>query len=166
MLCCACYAVSFMQCLKMNNEILPVILSLTHLRNVLLYTYLQKRNRRRWWVRYINQQREQQGIYNNMFKELYFTDEEQFFEYMRMNKMQFDYLLSLVGPSLQKKSLRKPLPARLRLVVTLSYLASGDSPKYLSKYYRIGASTIYKVIHETCESIWETIPFSSCSTFS
>lgn len=38
-----------------------------------------------------------------------------------------------------------------------SYLASGDSSKYLSKYYRIGASTIYKVIHETCECIWNTL---------
>lgn len=38
-----------------------------------------------------------------------------------------------------------------------SYLASDDNPKYLSKYYRIGASTIYKVIHETCECIWETL---------
>ncbi|XP_011883640.1 PREDICTED: uncharacterized protein LOC105570802, partial [Vollenhovia emeryi] len=67
------------------------------------------------------------------------------------------YLFSLVGPSLQKTSFREPLPPKLRLVVTLSYLASGDSPKYLSKYYRIGASTIYKVIQETCENIWQAL---------
>jgi len=71
-------------------------------------THLKKKNRRRWWVRYVNQQRAQQGVYN-MFKELYFTDEEQFFEYTRMNITQFDFLLSLVGPMLQKNSLRKPL---------------------------------------------------------
>lgn len=118
-LCCTCYV----QCLKMNNEILPITLSLTHLHNVLLYTYLKKKNRRRWWIRNINQQRTQQGIYNNMLKELYFTDEEQFFEYTRMNTRQFDYLLSLVGPMLQKKSLRKPLPARLRLAVTLRLIS-------------------------------------------
>lgn len=118
-----------------------------------------------------------------MFKELYFTDEEQFFEYTRMNTSQFDYLFSLIVPMLQKHSLRKPLPTRLRLAVTLrliytkiilvkifyfillyifccfdySYLASGNNLRYLSKYYRIGASTIYKVIQETCESIWQTL---------
>lgn len=54
-----------------------------------------------------------------MFKELYFTDKENFFEYTRMNIKQFDFLLTLVGPMLQKNSIRKPLPARLRLIVTL-----------------------------------------------
>lgn len=58
-----------------------------------------------------------------MLKELYFTDEEQLFEYTRMNTRQFDYLLSLVGPMLQKKSLKKPLPARLRLAVTLRLIS-------------------------------------------
>lgn len=66
----------------MDNKLLS-ILSLTHMHNVLLYTYLKKKNRR-WWVRYINQQRQQLGVYN-MFKELYCTDEEQFFEYTRMD---------------------------------------------------------------------------------
>lgn len=56
-----------------------------------------------------------------MFKELYFTDEEQFLEYIRMSKSQFDFLFSLLGPMLQKRSLRKPLPARLRLAVTLRF---------------------------------------------
>jgi len=51
---------------------------------------------------------------------MYSTDEEQFFEYTRMNIRQFDYLFSLVGPMLQKKSLREPLPPRFRLAVTLT----------------------------------------------
>lgn len=34
---------SVIQCLKMNNEILSITLSLTHLHNVLLYTYLKKK---------------------------------------------------------------------------------------------------------------------------
>lgn len=62
----------------MDNKIAPVIV-LNHLRNVLLYIYLKKRNRRRWWVRNINQQRTQQGVYNDLFRELYLMDEEQFF---------------------------------------------------------------------------------------
>lgn len=95
------------------------ILTLTQMHNMLLYTYLRKQNRRRWWVRRINQQRAQHGVYNHLFKELYLTDEEQFFEYTRMNIRQFDLLLSLVGPMLQKNSLREPLPLRLRLALTL-----------------------------------------------
>jgi len=51
---------------------------------------------------------------------MYSTDEDQFFEYTRMNIRQFDYLFSLVGPMLQKKSLREPLPPKFRLAVTLT----------------------------------------------
>jgi len=29
--------------------------------------------------------RAQQGVYNNLFREMYSTDEDQFFEYTRMN---------------------------------------------------------------------------------
>ncbi|XP_070522384.1 uncharacterized protein [Cardiocondyla obscurior] len=92
-----------------------------------------------------------------MFKELYCTDKEQFLEYTRINIIQFDVLFSLVSPAMQKIGPRKPLSAKLRLAVTLSYLASGDSLKNISKYYRIGASTIYKVIQETCECIWKNL---------
>lgn len=36
-------------------------------------------------------------------------------------------------------------------------MAFGNSPKYILKYYRIGTSTIYKVIQETYECIWKTL---------
>lgn len=102
------------------DQIILLIIALNQLNNVLLYLYLQTKNRRRWWVRNINQQMSQKGIYNMLFRELYTTDEEQFFEYTRMNPRQFYYLFSLVRPLLQKKKTREPLPARLRLIVTLT----------------------------------------------
>jgi len=103
----------------MASNIISII-ALAHMRNIFLYIYLKNKNRRRWWVRHVNKKRLQQGIYNNLFRELYITDEEQFFEYTRMDITQFNYLFSLLQPSLQKQNfIREPLPPRLRLIVTL-----------------------------------------------
>lgn len=41
-----------------------------------------------------------------------------------------------------------------RLVVMLRYLASGDSQQSHSFNFRIGRSTISRIIHEICEAIW------------
>ncbi|KMQ88796.1 nuclease harbi1-like protein [Lasius niger] len=60
----------------------------------------------------------------------------------------FDRLLELISPFLIKKSIRKPLPLQLRLALTLSYLAHGDSVSSKSWDFRIGRSTVHKIIPE------------------
>lgn len=74
---------------------------------------------RRWWVRPLNTRREEKGFYTNLIKELRFEDDEMFFGFTRMSISTFDKLLSLVGPSLIKYSLRKSISPSERLYVTL-----------------------------------------------
>ena len=71
----------------------------------------------------------------------------------------FDDLLRLVGPSLTKERshFREPLPPGLRLAVALRYLATGESQASLSFTYRLGRSTVCKILDEVLHTIWFTL---------
>lgn len=75
---------------------------------------------RRWWVRPVNRNRHTQGFNLNLFRELLISDHEEFFGYTRMWPEQFEFLLNLVRPYLEKRSIRTPLSPRLRLALTLT----------------------------------------------
>jgi len=70
-------------------------------------------------VRPINQNRQQQGEYYRLFRELKESnDNSMFFEYSRMHMLQFNKLLNLVQPRLFKKSKRALIPEE-RLIIAL-----------------------------------------------
>lgn len=87
------------------------------------YVMLHKRNydkrwiNRRWWVRSINRNRNQQGDFNALFQELK-DDTEMFFRYTRMSVNVFYSLLDLLEPFLKKKNWRALCPEQ-RLSLTL-----------------------------------------------
>ena len=84
-----------------------------------LYTHAYDANQRRWWVKPINQLRTEQGATAQLIQQMRDEDDESFFNFTRMTIQQFDYLLELVGPSLQKFSNREGLTPETRLLVTL-----------------------------------------------
>ncbi|XP_025995448.2 uncharacterized protein LOC105194390 [Solenopsis invicta] len=67
---------------------------------------------------------------------------------------QFNLLVNLLHPHIKKNSIRTPLPSELRLAVTLLYLSQGDSAKLKHAEFRIGKSTVHKIVNETCQAIW------------
>ena len=71
----------------------------------------------------------------------------------------FEHLLSLVDPIITKKDtrMRKAIGPAERLSLTLHYLAYGDSQQSNSFTYRIGRSTVSKLIRETCDAIWAVL---------
>lgn len=73
---------------------------------------------RRWWARPVNRRRRDQGFKLNLFCELIISDHEEFFGYTRMWPEQFEFLLNLIRPYLEKRSIRTPLSLRLRLSLT------------------------------------------------
>ncbi|KAJ3639147.1 hypothetical protein Zmor_004018 [Zophobas morio] len=121
------------------------------------YLLLHKEKRRRWWVRPINERRKEQGDYENLVQEMRLNDVEMFFNYTRLTVEQFDCLLKLVGPSLQKTSFREPITPGVRLTLTLRHLAAGDSIPTLAFSYRMGKSTVCNIINETNTVIWEIL---------
>ena len=79
--------------------------------------------------------------------------------FTRMSPERFEDLLTLVGPVIDKKPCRSrnPISEAKRLMVTLRYLATGDSQQSHSFLFRIGKSTISNLLRATCEAIWVTL---------
>ena len=85
-------------------------------------------------------------------------DHESYFTYFRMLPQQFDYFVSLVGPIVTKCNMgRDTISESERLALTLHYLASGESRQSLSFSYRVGLTTVHKIIGEVTEAIWSTL---------
>lgn len=133
---------------------------------LLLYYYWlhkdEKNNKRRErsvWVRPIYRKRKAQGQFHHLAKELKLEGDGDFKEYIRMTKSQYDTLLELVKPKIEKKTtfFREPISASERLLVTLRFLATGDDYTSLRYAFRIHNSTISKIVPETCTAIWECL---------
>lgn len=61
-----------------------------------------------------------QGAYHNLLQEMRLTDQEKYFNYLRMSSDIFKKLLEIVGPRLTKMyCVREPISAGERLALTL-----------------------------------------------
>ncbi|CAH1993153.1 unnamed protein product [Acanthoscelides obtectus] len=76
-----------------------------------------------------------------------------------MRKQNFDTLLDCVTPRILKMDnhMRGALTPKLKMEVTLRYLATGDSFTSLQYLYRVPKSTISKFIPEVCEAISDSL---------
>nr|CAI5860083.1 unnamed protein product [Callosobruchus analis] len=72
----------------------------------------------------------------------------------QMSAATFDHLLSLCGPYLQKNSPREAIDPSTRLLLTLRFLATGDSYPSLGYAFRISPAAICNIVFETCNVIW------------
>ncbi|KAJ1525538.1 hypothetical protein ONE63_010343 [Megalurothrips usitatus] len=127
---------------------------------VMQYHFWSQRKRmprRRWWVRPVNRVRDTKGLYNNLVKELMTDDHEEFFGLYRMWPEQFQVLVDAVHPYLKKNSIRTAIPTKIRVAVTLLHLSQGSTARLQHVIFRIGKSTILKIIHETTKAIWKAL---------
>ncbi|XP_039866215.1 protein ANTAGONIST OF LIKE HETEROCHROMATIN PROTEIN 1-like [Simochromis diagramma] len=78
-----------------------------------------------------------------------------FRDLLRMSVEDFNYLLERVSPAIIKKDthLRKAISPRERLSVTLRFLATGETFNSLSFQYRIGSTTLSRIVMETCTAL-------------
>ncbi|KAJ8665073.1 hypothetical protein QAD02_006735 [Eretmocerus hayati] len=75
-----------------------------------------------------------------------------------MSPTQLEDLVQLVGGDIYKMTfLRETIPVRQRLVLTLRFLASGDSMSSLSTHYLIGNATVCNIIREVNCAIWKNL---------
>ncbi|XP_073406470.1 uncharacterized protein [Dendrobates tinctorius] len=105
------------------------------------------RNRRtapkRMWVHPIVQEREDKGHFNLLYQDLR-KYPEKFVNFCRLTIPAFDRLLDLLSPELnyQETVMRRPISAEERLLITLRFLATGESYTSLHLQFRVGKSTI------------------------
>lgn len=119
----------------------------------------KNRKRRQFWVREWIEKRSELGFVSTLYNELKEQNQEMYKNFIRMSVEDFDYLLELVTPLIQKKDtvMRKALTPLERLCVTLRYLATGDSYKSLMYLFRIPANTISLIIPEVCDAIYSVL---------
>lgn len=100
-------------------------------------------------------ERKHLGCSNLILKELHTEDPSEFKLCTRMSPELFDNLLAMITPMIQRKDtfMRDALPARIKLEITLTYLASGSSYRFLQLFYRVSKSAISSLIPEVCDAI-------------
>ncbi|XP_069613169.1 tyrosine--tRNA ligase, cytoplasmic isoform X1 [Ranitomeya imitator] len=119
---------------------------------------LRRRIRRRFWLHPIVEVRESRGAYHCLFGELN-ENQDKYFEYTRMSKDSFRYLLRLVEGTISRQDtqLRKSISPEERLLVTLRFLATGETLRSLHFQFRIGVSTLSGIIAVTCRALWDNL---------
>lgn len=113
-----------------------------------------KKKKRRLWVKPWLQ-RKNKNVFDKLIQEMRLDDDPVFYDFHGMNKENFDKLLSLVSPHIQKENtkLRDSIPSAQRLSVTLRYLATGEARRSLALQYRISHCLITRIIPEVCNAI-------------
>lgn len=93
---------------------------------------------------------------NNIMNDLNVID---FHTYLRMDSEILEMLLGMVGPEIQRRDtiMRESVPAKERLLVTLRYLATGESYPELMVSYAVSPQLMSKIIPETCLAIYKAL---------
>lgn len=79
--------------------------------------------------------------------------------FLRLDDSTFEKLLSIMEPLMQKKDLngKKALSAKERLILTLSYLATGRSYNEMIFSSTKTNQILSKIIYETCDDIFKCL---------
>lgn len=119
----------------------------------------KKKKKRRWWMTSLFKSREQCGgtkLMSDLKAELEYG---LFHNFFRMKATDFEFLSNCVGPKISKDdtSFRRAVPAAERLMVTLRYLATGDSYASLMYTFKISKQLICKIVPEVCSAIIQSL---------
>ncbi|XP_068082638.1 uncharacterized protein [Anabrus simplex] len=114
----------------------------------------EEKERKKQLVHPIWKSRDKEGEFSTLYKCLK-DDEVKFHGHFRMSRNTFSKLFKKVEPLITRKDTfwRPAITPMERLAVCLRFLATGDSFKTISYSYRLGHSTVHKIVKETCEAI-------------
>ncbi|KAL4126719.1 hypothetical protein QTP88_010928 [Uroleucon formosanum] len=115
----------------------------------------EKKKKRKYWVRNWVARRNTLGASNVLIQELKNEDLMSFKNYLRMDEGHFSYLLSKVEKNIQKQNtfLREALSAKIKLEITLRFLATGE----LQYFFRVPKCSISKFVPTVCEEIYRAL---------
>lgn len=143
-------AVGLLQLVNANCELLKLIIN---------YEDERKEKRRRakrksWTERYILR-RKQLGHSDNLLRELAAECPTRYRNFMRMTEDNFKTLLSMLSPNLQRRDtiMRDAVPLKVKLEITLRYLATGDSFCTLAYDFRTAPCTISRFLPEVLSEL-------------
>ncbi|XP_045477279.1 protein ANTAGONIST OF LIKE HETEROCHROMATIN PROTEIN 1-like [Harmonia axyridis] len=119
--------------------------------------YICKQNRR-YWVHPYTDLRLLRGRFHTSFGALR-ENPDKFYNYYRMSVKSFDELAAKITPKIRSQDtwMRLSIPPLEMLAVTLRYLGSGCDQIDLHLTYRLGHTTIGKILRKVCMAIWECL---------
>lgn len=114
------------------------------------------------WVRNWLKKRETEGAWAKLLKELCSGDSGErklFQDFLRMSPAEFEELLQLVKPLIEKENtkFRTAISAGERLALTLHYLATGQSFRSLQFVFRLPQNTISQIIPLVLDALWSVL---------
>lgn len=114
------------------------------------------------WVSPWLQKRDEDGAFAKLLPELYSGDRNEqklFADFVRMWKEDFDHVLELVQPTIEKQNttMRNAIRPGARLALTLHFLATGHSFRSLQYMFRIPQCTITTIVPEVLDAIYDAL---------
>lgn len=115
--------------------------------------------KKRVWIRKWLSRREALGASSTLLKELATEDQKEYRNCIRMSTDQFNTLLIKISPLISKNDtvMRAAIPARVKLEITLSYLATGNSYRTLQRLFRVSTSAISLFVPDVCGALYEIL---------
>lgn len=119
----------------------------------------KKNKRKRKWVREWIRRRATNDVTRTLIEELRTEDINGFKEFTRMSYEEYKFLLEKVRPVISRKdtNMRKSISAETRLLITLRFLATGDSYRSLMFFFRVPHNTISYIIPNTCKALYDAL---------
>ncbi|XP_017476301.1 PREDICTED: uncharacterized protein LOC108366407 [Rhagoletis zephyria] len=144
--------------MNLNPEILQIgieIVSAAIIKELLTNLKRKCKRKKRKWIG----RREALGASSNLYRELEHEDADFFKLCLRMTTQQFDFLLEKVAPLIQKQDtiMREALTPRIKLLMALKFLATGDNYLSLSEAFRVSRSSICVLLKDVLDAIYEVL---------
>lgn len=119
----------------------------------------REKRKRSIWTRPWIQRRDDEGCCVKLLRELSTEDPVQLSNFLRMSAENFNRILDLVTPFIQKEDtqLRRAIPASERLALTLRFLATGDSFASLQYTFRMPPCTCSRIIPEVLDALYNVL---------
>ncbi|KAB0804674.1 hypothetical protein PPYR_01644, partial [Photinus pyralis] len=110
--------------------------------------------KRQWWVKpWLGK-----GKGNLKLRRELLEDKKSFKNFLRMDETTFNDLLKKITPKIEKQwYTRECASAEIKLIITLRYLATGESYRSLMYNYRIHERTISIFVPQVCRVIYDTL---------
>ena len=94
---------------------------------------IRQRKRRITWVKDWIKNRESQGAFHQLMKEISLIDTSSYRNFVRMDATTFEELLTMISPRIHRQNtvMRKAICPGERLAITLRFLATGKYIQYI-----------------------------------
>uniref|UniRef100_A0A8C4WX70 DDE Tnp4 domain-containing protein n=1 Tax=Eptatretus burgeri TaxID=7764 RepID=A0A8C4WX70_EPTBU len=126
--------------------------------------------KKRLWVKCWGERRPAEGAINNLLGQASADGELCYADFQRIHPTLFDELVERVGPRIARTNttFRCAISTAERVAITLRFLTTGETYRSLSYQFRVGETTIGKIVPETCQAIYDLLrdEYMKCPTTS